>query len=119
MGEVAVAQQLFDEMSQRNLGGWNVMMTGYLNSHNPGKCLKLFREMTQRELNGNDATLVIVLTACAPSARMNEGKSFHGSLIKVYKYLNSIISMTLMHTYSRYGRAEIARLIFDRCRSRI
>ncbi|MCD7446965.1 hypothetical protein HAX54_020743 [Datura stramonium] len=114
VGEIVVAQQLFDAMPQRNLVGWNVMMTGYLNSHNPGKCLKLFREMTQRGLNGKDATIVIALTACARSARMNEGKSVHGSLIKVSKDLNLIISTTLIHMYSRCGRAEIARLIFDR-----
>nr|XP_016484457.1 PREDICTED: pentatricopeptide repeat-containing protein At3g51320-like isoform X1 [Nicotiana tabacum] len=45
---------------------------------------------------------------------MNEGKSVHGSLIKVSKDLNLIISATLIHLYSRCGRAEIARLIFDR-----
>ncbi|KAJ8526832.1 hypothetical protein K7X08_029309 [Anisodus acutangulus] len=101
-------------MPERNLVGWNVMMTGYLDSNNPGKCLKLFREMTHRGLNGNDATIVIALTACALSARMKEGKSVHGSLFKVSKDLNLIISTTLIHMYSRCGRAEIARLIFDR-----
>ncbi|KAH0645951.1 hypothetical protein KY284_033835 [Solanum tuberosum] len=63
VGEVVVGQQLFDEMPQRNLVGWNVMVTG------PG-------------LNGNIATIVVALTACAPSARMNEGKSVHGMLVK-------------------------------------
>lgn len=114
VGELVVARQLFDAMPDRNLVGWNVMMTGYLNSNNPGKCLKLFREMAQRGLNGNDTTTVIALTACARSARMKEGKSVHGCLIKEFKDLNLIISTTLIHMYSRCGRAEIARLIFDR-----
>ncbi|PHT30845.1 hypothetical protein CQW23_27182 [Capsicum baccatum] len=114
VGELVVARQLFDAMPCRNLVGWNVMMTGYLNSNNPGKCLKLFREMAQRGLNGNDTTIVIAVTACARSARMKEGKSVHGRLIKEFKDLNLIISTTLIHMYSRCGRAEIARLIFDR-----
>ncbi|XP_070001838.1 pentatricopeptide repeat-containing protein At3g51320-like [Nicotiana sylvestris] len=114
VGELVAARQLFDAMPRRNLVGWNVMMNGYLESNNPGKCLKLFREMAQRGLNGNDATVAIVLTACARSARMKEGKSVHGSLIKVSKDLNLITSTTLIHMYSRCGRAEIARLIFDR-----
>ncbi|KAL3323369.1 hypothetical protein AABB24_037814 [Solanum stoloniferum] len=113
VGELVVAQQLFDAMPECNLVGWNVMMTGYLNSNNPGKCLKLFREMAQRGLNGNDTTIVIAVTACARSARMKEGKSVHGCLIKASKDLNLIISTTLIHMYSRCGRAEIGRLIFD------
>ncbi|MCD9642811.1 hypothetical protein HAX54_029830 [Datura stramonium] len=113
VGELVVAQQLFDAMPHRNLVGWNVMMTGYLNSNNPGKCLKLFRKMARRGLKGNDATIVIALTACARSARMKEGKSVHGCLIKASKDLNLIINTTLIHMYSRCGRTEIARLIFD------
>ncbi|PHU07241.1 hypothetical protein BC332_23730 [Capsicum chinense] len=79
MRKTLVKEKLFDAMPCRNLVRWNVMMTGYLNSNNPGKCLKLFREMAQRGLNGNDTTIVLAVSACA-----------------------------------RCGRAEIARLIFDR-----
>ncbi|KAH0747658.1 hypothetical protein KY285_009315 [Solanum tuberosum] len=114
VGELVVARQLFDAMPECNLVGWNVMMTGYLNSNNPGKCLKLFREMAHRGLNGNDTTIVIAVTACARSARMKEGKSVHGCLIKASKDLNLIVSTTLIHMYSRCGRAETGRLIFDR-----
>lgn len=90
------------------------MMTGYLDFHKPGKCLKLFQEMTRRGLNGNNATIVVALSTCARSARMNEEKSVHGSLIKVSKGLNLIVSSTLIHMYSRSGREDIAHLIFDR-----
>ncbi|PHT38123.1 hypothetical protein CQW23_21696 [Capsicum baccatum] len=114
VGELGMMIQLFDAMPCRNLVRWNVMMTGYLNSNNPGKCLKLFREMAQRGLNGNDTTIVLAVSACARSARMKEGKSVHGRLIKKFKDLNLIISTTLIYMYSRCGRAEIARLIFDR-----
>ncbi|KAK4369690.1 hypothetical protein RND71_009165 [Anisodus tanguticus] len=114
MGELVVARELFDAMPYRNLVGWNVMMNGHLNSNNPGKCLKLFREMAQSGVNGNDATIVIALTACARSARMKEGKSVHGCVIKASKDLNLITSTTLIHMYSRCGREEIARLVFDR-----
>nr|XP_009801045.1 PREDICTED: pentatricopeptide repeat-containing protein At3g51320-like [Nicotiana sylvestris] len=114
-GDLVVGRQLFDAMPKRNLVGWNVMMTGYLDSHNPGKCLKLFREMAERGLKGNDVTIVIALiTVCARSSRFNEGKSVHAPLIKVCKDLNLIISTTLIHLYSRCGTAEIARLLFDR-----
>ncbi|MCD7451698.1 hypothetical protein HAX54_013081 [Datura stramonium] len=37
---------------------------------NPGKCLKLFREMSRRGLKGNDATIVIALTAYMLSSRL-------------------------------------------------
>ncbi|KAL3525236.1 hypothetical protein ACH5RR_013608 [Cinchona calisaya] len=114
LGDLDLAHKLFDAMPQRNVVSWNIMMTGYLDLGSPGNGLKLFREMVKLGFRGNEVTMVNVLTACGRSARLKEGKSVHRILIRDFGNLSLIINTSLIHMYSRCGRADAARLIFDR-----
>ncbi|CAK9156969.1 unnamed protein product [Ilex paraguariensis] len=113
-GELRAAHQLFDTMPQKNVISWNIMITGYLNGGNPGCGLKLFRKMTDMGLRGNDTTTVSVLTACGRSARLKEGRSVHGFLIRTVLKLSLIIDTALIDMYGRCGRADVAQIVFDR-----
>lgn len=113
-GELVAAHKLFDTMPERNIISWNILMTGYLDSGRPGNVIKLFREMVKLCLKGNDITLVNVLTACGRSARLKEGKSVHGSRIRNFQNFSLITDTSLIDMYSRCGRVDVARLIFDR-----
>ncbi|XP_057470040.1 LOW QUALITY PROTEIN: pentatricopeptide repeat-containing protein At3g51320-like [Actinidia eriantha] len=114
VGELGIAHKLFDEMPQRNVISWNVMITGYLNSGNPGCSLKLFRRMMKMGLRGSDTTMVSVLTACGRSARLKEGRSVHGSLIRTSLCSRLIIDTALIDMYSKCRRVDVANLVFDR-----
>ncbi|XP_057491149.1 pentatricopeptide repeat-containing protein At3g51320-like [Actinidia eriantha] len=114
VGELGIAHKLFDEMPQRNVISWNVMITGYLNGGNPGCCLKLFRQMMKIGLRGSDTTVASVLTACGRSARLKEGRSVHGSLIRTSLCSRLIIDTALIDMYSKCRRVDVAKLVFDR-----
>ncbi|KAI5684006.1 hypothetical protein M9H77_05234 [Catharanthus roseus] len=113
-GELGLAHKLFDGMPDRNVISWNIMITGYLNARKPGNGIKLFREMVMLGFRGNCTTIVNLLTACGRSARLKEGKSVHGSLIRNFNDSSLIIDTSLIDMYSRCGRVDLARLIFDR-----
>ncbi|KAL4642610.1 hypothetical protein ACB092_02G032100 [Castanea dentata] len=86
-------------MNERNVVSWNIMINGYLKGGNPGCGLKLFREMVKMGLRGSDTTMVGVLTACGHSARLKEGRSAHGFLIKMYLRPTIIIDTALIDMY--------------------
>ncbi|XP_059623439.1 pentatricopeptide repeat-containing protein At3g51320 [Cornus florida] len=113
-GNMDAAHKLFDVMSKKNMISWNVMITGYLNAGNPGCGLKLFREMVKTGLRGSDTTIVSLLTACGRSARLKEGRSVHGSFIRTIFSSSLIIDTALINMYSKCGRLDVARIIFDR-----
>lgn len=113
MGDLSTAHKLFDVMPERNVVSWNLMITGYLDGNNPGCVLKLFREMIKTGLSGNDTTAVNVLAACGRSARLKEGASVHGFLIRSLRNLNLIMSTALIDMYSKCQKLEVARYIFD------
>ncbi|KAL2348638.1 hypothetical protein Fmac_002638 [Flemingia macrophylla] len=118
VGELSAAHQLFDEMPERNLVTWNVMISGYLNGRNPGYAMKLFREMGRSGLKGNATTMVSVATACGRSGRFKEGRSVHGSVVRMFLRSSLILDTALIDMYSKCKRVEVARRVFERMRER-
>ncbi|KAF5189709.1 Pentatricopeptide repeat-containing protein [Thalictrum thalictroides] len=115
VGVVTVAHLLFDKMPTKNVVSWNIMISGYLKTaRNPGCGLKLFREMTMIGFRGNDTTFVSVLTACGRSARLKEGRSVHGSLVKNFVKPTVILDTALIDMYSKCQKVEAARRVFNK-----
>ncbi|KAF9612505.1 hypothetical protein IFM89_000427 [Coptis chinensis] len=114
VGDVDTAHRIFYQMPMKNVGSWNIMISGYLNkAHNPGYGLKLFREMIKMGVRGTDTTFVVVLTACGRLARLKEDKSVHGSMIKNFGMSTLIIKIALKDMYSKCRRVDAARRVFD------
>ncbi|OVA04657.1 Pentatricopeptide repeat [Macleaya cordata] len=113
LGELVVAHRIFDKMPIRNVVSWNIMITGYLNAGNPGCGLKLFREMVKTGLKEDEKTVALMLSACGQSARLKEGRSVHGSLMKNFLKSNLIVDTALIDMYSKCKRVESAKRVFD------
>ncbi|XP_027361716.1 pentatricopeptide repeat-containing protein At3g51320 [Abrus precatorius] len=116
--ELSDAHQLFGVMPERNLITWNVMISGYLKARNPGYAMKLFREMCRMGLRGNARTMVCVATACGRSARFKEGRSVHGSIVRMFMRSSLILDTALIDMYCKCGRVEIAQRVFERMTNR-
>ncbi|XVE87470.1 hypothetical protein DITRI_Ditri18aG0119800 [Diplodiscus trichospermus] len=116
--DLSLAHKLFDTMPKRNVISWNIMINGYLKGGNPGCALKLFREMVKTGVVGNEKTLVSVLSACCKSARLKEGRSVHGFLIKNGFKSNIIIDTALVNLYSNCHKVGLARKMFDKIENR-
>ncbi|XP_076955279.1 pentatricopeptide repeat-containing protein At3g51320-like [Bidens hawaiensis] len=113
VGDMGCAHKLFDEMPERNVVSWNAMMKGYLDVKNPGLVLKLFRNMVLMGVRWNDTTVVSVVTACGRSCRLKEGRSVHGSLIRMSVNVSLIIGTALIDMYSKCGLPDVAEVIFN------
>ncbi|KAJ9703796.1 hypothetical protein PVL29_005181 [Vitis rotundifolia] len=118
LGHLVLAHRLFDAMPERNAVSWNIMMGGYLKGGNPGCALKLFREMAKAGLRGGETTMVSVLTACCRSARLKEGRSIHGALIRTFLKPSLILDTALIDMYSKCERVDVARVVYDRMTKR-
>ena len=116
--DLGLAHKLFDAMPKKNVIPWNIMINGYLKDGNPGCALKLFREMMEMGLVGNEKTVVSVLSACCKSARLKEGRSVHGFLIKNGLKSNIIIDTALVNLYCNCQKVELARRMFDKIENR-
>ncbi|GLT74134.1 hypothetical protein SLA2020_459500 [Shorea laevis] len=113
-GDLVMAHKLFDAMPERSMVSWNIMIVGYLKGGNPGCALKLFRRMAKMGIRGNESTMAAILSACRRSARLKEGRSVHGFLIKTLRKSNIILDAALIDLYSKCQKVELAHSIFDK-----
>ncbi|GMI86341.1 hypothetical protein like AT3G51320 [Hibiscus trionum] len=115
---LGLAHNLFDRMPEKNVVSWNIMIKGYLKAGNPGCALKLFRQMVETGFKGNDKTVASVLSACSKSARLKEGRSVHGFLIKNGMKSNIIIDTALVNLYCNCQKVGLASRMFDKITNR-
>ncbi|KAK2371472.1 pentatricopeptide repeat-containing protein [Trifolium repens] len=114
VGDLSAAHRLFDVMPEKNLVTWNGMISGFLKGRNPGYGLKLFREMGRLGIRGNARTMVCAVTACGRSGRLKEGKSVHGSIIRLFMKSSLILDTALIDMYCKCRRVEVGSKVFER-----
>lgn len=114
VGDLVSARNIFVEMPEKNVAAYNILIAGYVKGGNPGAGLKLFRNMMSKGVRASSRTMVGAVMACGRSARLKDGKSVHGFLIKNFLESNILIDTTLIDMYSRCERVDVACKLFDR-----
>ncbi|PON53489.1 Tetratricopeptide-like helical domain containing protein [Parasponia andersonii] len=113
LGYLDFAHRIFDLMPERNVISWNIITGGYLKGGIPGCVFKLFRRMVKTGMRGDNTTMVNVLTACGRSARLKEGRSVHGFVIRTTLKSSLFIDAALIDMYSKCQRVKVASRVFD------
>lgn len=114
LGFVSDASKLFDEMSVRDLGSWNAMISGFSQNGEMDRALKLFAEIMVKGGVGIDAvTLTSVLPACTQSQEHHVGLLIHALAIKYGLDLEVYVSNSLIDMYSKFDRVDDAHCLFD------
>ncbi|XP_011623537.1 pentatricopeptide repeat-containing protein At3g09040, mitochondrial [Amborella trichopoda] len=112
-GEMGLAHKAFSELCERDGATWNSMLSGYSHSGSFEETAKIFELMNQEGVAPNQFTFAIVLSACAKSRELNQGKKVHSIVIKLgfesYKFcVGSLIGM-----YAKCGSILDGRVVFD------
>ncbi|KAJ7297946.1 hypothetical protein O6H91_10G005100 [Diphasiastrum complanatum] len=107
------ARELFNNMSERNVVSWNVMMAGYAQNGLGKEALALFEQMKQEGVQPDHVTFVLLLKACASLAALEQGKQLHSEIIKRDFQSDVVVGSTLVDMYAKCGCTEDARELFD------
>lgn len=111
---VHVARQLFDEMPKPDLVAWNTIIDCHVCCGKHKEALDLFSRMQEAHIKPDDATLVVILSACATLGALDLGTWVH-SIINTRLLMNDIsIVNSLIHMYTRCGELEEAQTIFTK-----
>ncbi|ESW25117.1 hypothetical protein PHAVU_003G008700 [Phaseolus vulgaris] len=111
-GEIAEAQQLFEEMPKDDLIPWSLMIARYAQSEKSREALELFCRMRQSSVVPNNFTFASVLQACASLVSLNLGRQIHSSVLKVGIDSNVFVSNALMDVYAKCGEIENSVKLF-------
>eukprot|EP01018_Ginkgo_biloba_P031662 Gb_20547 [translate_table: standard] len=112
-GSPVAARRFFDEMPERNVVSWTVMISAYARHGLAEEALTLFCQMQRTSIQPNHLTFASVLSACANMAALEHGNAIHEQVIRTGFKLDVSIGNTLVDMYAKCGSIEIARRVFD------
>lgn len=83
-GSLAKGRELFNSLKVKSQSSWNCMIGG-LAVHGKGEgAIELFKEMERSKVMPDGITLLNLLTACAHSGLIQEGKHYFEYMVKTY-----------------------------------
>lgn len=112
-GSLDDALRTFDFSGNKNSITWSAMVTGYAQSGDSDKALKLFHNMHQSALLPSEFTLVGVINACSDLCAIVEGKQMHGYALKLGYELQLYVLSALVDMYANCGSIADARQGFE------
>ncbi|KAM7270066.1 hypothetical protein ACFE04_029280 [Oxalis oulophora] len=108
------ARKVFDEMSDRDLVSWTVLITGYSQHGKPNEALALFPGVLRQGLKPNQFTLSSVLKASADATGdYSCGTQLHALCLKSGYIKNVYVGSSLVDMYARSEIMNDAQLMFD------
>ena len=83
-GHVSGAREVFDSMDERNVVAWTAIISAYAMNGCGAQAVELFSRMKAHGLCPNSITFVAVLSACAHSGLVQEGRKEYASMSQDY-----------------------------------
>nr|GEW85233.1 pentatricopeptide repeat-containing protein At1g31430 [Tanacetum cinerariifolium] len=106
------ARKVFDEMSERDLVSWNVLISVYVKCKRFEDAVGVYVRMRGDGIRADEATVVSTLSACVALRDLELGKEIHGYVRDEIGF-TMIIGNALLDMYCKCGCLDVAREIFD------
>ncbi|KAF3337747.1 pentatricopeptide repeat-containing protein [Carex littledalei] len=110
---ISYAQQLFDQMPERNGGSWNALISAYSRSNQPNNALSVFSFMCKEGVRPKDVTLASVLGCCSDVLDLSLARQIHALVLKLGFSSNVIINTSLVDIYGKCDVMCDAERVFD------
>ncbi|XP_057856029.2 LOW QUALITY PROTEIN: pentatricopeptide repeat-containing protein At4g02750 [Cryptomeria japonica] len=112
------AFELFTKMPEQNLVSWNSMIAGYCQNEQAVKAQDLFSQMQMGGWIPDQCTYTSVLSSCAATEAMEQGKQTHAKIIGCGLVSDVLMGSALVAMYAKCGSIEYARHVFDKMHTR-
>ncbi|MED6191994.1 hypothetical protein PIB30_006141 [Stylosanthes scabra] len=113
IGDITRARELFDEMPERDSVSWGTMIAGYSHAKLCSEAIDLFNEMIGLGVRPDNIALVNVLSACAQTGELEQGRIVHDYITRNRIRIDSYLATGLVDLYAKCGWLETARDVFE------
>jgi len=118
-GYLIDAHQVFVQIPSKNIICWTSLISAYVDNHKPGTALQLFREMQRNNVEPDQVTVTVALSACAETGALEMGERIH-AFVRRNQGLNRDLCLdnALINMYAKCGDVVAARKVFDGMRNK-
>eukprot|EP01018_Ginkgo_biloba_P011198 Gb_27463 [translate_table: standard] len=113
-GNLMDARRVFDQMPERDVFSWTVMIAACNRHGLAEEALTLFYQMQRSDIQSNQFTFASVLPACASLAVMEQGVNIHEEIIRTGFQSDIFVANALVDMYAKCGNMKNARNVFDK-----
>ncbi|KAL7003538.1 putative pentatricopeptide repeat-containing protein [Sarracenia purpurea var. burkii] len=113
-GQPGVSHHLFDEITEKSVVLFNVLIRSYVNNHFYQDALVVYKNMSNYNINPDHYTFPCVLKACSGTENLRVGMQIHAAAVKVGLDSNLFIGNGLVAMYGKCGCLVEARGILDK-----
>ncbi|XP_058087242.1 pentatricopeptide repeat-containing protein At1g05750, chloroplastic [Magnolia sinica] len=112
-GSLIPAIQLFEDMPDRDVISWNLIIAGHARHGLPERALDLFKEMVFQGIKESPSTFSSILGICSDAGFYREGKQIHCRVTVLGFGLNVFVGSALIGLYMQAGFPDLAMMLFD------
>ena len=113
-GDLAKAQDVFDNLNVWDVIGFTSLITGYEQHGYGDKALKCFEQMRSKGLSPDAMTFTCILKACGSMGAAETGKEIHADIVKEGLLVHdSVLGNALVDMYAKCGALGMAQQVFD------
>ncbi|KAJ0040202.1 hypothetical protein Pint_27801 [Pistacia integerrima] len=118
-GAILDARNVFDGMKIHDQVSWTSIISGFSQNGHGREAVSMFKEMSTTHIKPNCYTYVGVISACTGlDDAFAQVVILHVHVIKLGFNSNSFVVSALVDCYSKHGRTDHARLVFDEAMGR-
>ncbi|XP_028793523.1 pentatricopeptide repeat-containing protein At1g74600, chloroplastic [Neltuma alba] len=107
------SHRVFEEVLNKDNVSWASMIAGFVEHGYADHAFQLFKDMLSQEVLPDYLTLTAIVTACSALSFLQTGKEIHGYAFRLGMGTDTIIGGALVSMYSKCGRLELARRVFN------
>ncbi|KAL6506743.1 hypothetical protein OROHE_022575 [Orobanche hederae] len=108
------AESLFDEMYEKDVISWSVMIRGYVHVDNNIFALESFKKMVSEfGVEPDGQTMVSVLKGCAHLGNLKTGKLIHGFVVSRGLNYDLFVGNTIVDLYCKCRDVDSAMIAFE------
>ncbi|KAK9995013.1 hypothetical protein SO802_024716 [Lithocarpus litseifolius] len=112
-GCVSLAEQVFDEMPERDVVSWNTMISGYLSIWCGWNAFVFFKMMLSCGFVPDHLSLNSVLKGCVMNGDLSRGIQVHGLIVKLGLCDNAFVGNGLIELYDEFDCFDESLNVFD------
>jgi pentatricopeptide repeat protein len=112
-GLLSYGLNVFDEMLQRNLVSWTLIISGAIQNGEFDLGWEIYLDMMRSGLRPNEFTFGSVMKACAVMGAYELGLCIHGFALKIGMEKNPFVGSSMLNMYAKLGDIESSERVFE------